>query len=262
MSWDYPTANYTEYSRNPLVSTDIEVRYHPVLEVIEDISKTAALQEQLREEFPRYKRVSSRVISIPKDGSYNVNIVDENQHVFSNENETISLVLGSESLRISSIDHKNKNEAISGIMFGYRALLKVYGSISLRRLGVRYVNVINKSDIAKDLGLENDSLAWPDVVDKSFFNSPNDIADLFDSTFMNQINSNHKNGGGLVLRYGLVESGSSIPITFRFDIDRYIEGELNTKSLEDLIDGFALDIYSLFHSAVGSKLKIWMSQED
>jgi uncharacterized protein (TIGR04255 family) len=260
MSWSYTDIEYTEYVRNPLVSTDIEIRFFPILEIIEDSLKSASIQELLRGRFPRYKRVSNKLVSVSEDSA--VAVSDEIQHVFSQENGDISLYLGSESLRVSSANHKNKKEAISGIILGYEALLKIFGSLSITRLGVRYVNVIDKVGIEKDLGLNIDSLDWTELIDKSFFKAPNSIVDLFESTFINQIMSSHRNGGNLALRYGLVQSNPQSSISFRFDIDRFIDNIDDNSPLDATIDIFALDIFSLFHTMAGNKLKEWMLKKE
>jgi uncharacterized protein (TIGR04255 family) len=260
MTWRYPNIEYTEYARNPLISTDIEIRFHPVLDIMEDTSKVAALRALLREKFPEYKLIPNRAVSVSTDGSLMVK--DENQHIFSKDNGAISLYLGSESLRISSVAHQNKKTALDSLTTGHNALLKIFGTISLKRLGVRYVNVINRSDVEKGLGLDSGSLNWTDVIDSSFFSSPSNIVDLFDSTFMTQMKSNHSNGGELVLRYGLVQSGPSSPVNFRFDIDRFTDDPCDNQPLASTIDLFALDIFSLFHTMMGSKLKEWMSIEE
>ncbi len=82
------------------------------------------------------------------------------------------------------------------------------------------------------------------------------------STFATQIRSAHDNGGDIVLRYGLVQGREESDIEFKFDVDRCTTDIQTEDSLSKLINGYALDIFSLFHTMVGDKLKEWMLLED
>ncbi|WP_371196096.1 TIGR04255 family protein [Glaciecola sp. SC05] len=260
MTWSFEKIKHTVFNRNPLDSTDVELRFHPIVRVAQRPSDIALFQDKVRDMFPKYRQNNVRGVSFAADKG-SMTVQDEIEHVFSDVLNRNSLVLNQNTLRASSQDHQNRNELISQFNKGLVAAQNVFGGINAFRLGVRYVNIINKTEISKDLGVE--TLEWEDLISGEFLRMPHEINDKTNTNFMMEIGSNLQNGDGeLTLRYGLIQNHPQLPDHFRFDIDRYVQKDdgLSINTTLDTINEFTDDIYSLFNTVMADKLKQWMEQ--
>lgn len=256
MTWSFPRVTHTQFARNPLTSTDIELRFHPVM-LVGQKEKIALYQDAVREHFPRYKRNNIRGVIVDPTGSFGIQ--DELEHAFIDRSNSNSIILGQQTLRTNSCDHQNRAQLRDQFLVGLNALKSVFGAISCTRLGVRYVNIITKQKISHDL---NENLEWGDLISEEFLNTPHEIISNLDETnFLMEMSAGLENNAGeLSLRYGLSQEENEEDSYFRFDIDRYIDldSECNLDSQQALIDEYTLDIYSLFTTVIGPKLEQWM----
>ena len=62
----------------------------------------------------------------------------------------------------------------------------------------------------------------------------------------------------LVARYGLLRDASDNRTRFRLDCDRYLDVPFEAREISGLLTTFSDDIFSLFVTAMGSDLRIWM----
>ena len=111
--------------------------------------------------------------------------------------------------------------------------------------------------MVQELGKET---TWPRLVADEYLRIPAEVADLESTLFMNEITSPLESGS-LTLRYGfpLPKDGQSEP-QFRFDIDRYFEGQVDFAAVPKIMRQFTDDIYHLFHTFPGIDLVEWMSK--
>jgi len=259
VTWSFNDVKYKIYNQNPLVSTDIEIRFHPIFKIRQE-AEIALFQDALRHLFPQYKLNNIRGVSFDPQGNFGVQ--DEVEHCFYDIQSENSIILNQNSLRISSVNHQNRKELLGHFESGLNALQSVFGVVHPFRLGVRYVNIIDREKISTDLEL--DKLEWSNVVSNEFLTMPNEIADLSNTNFLTEVRSNLKNSDGeLMLRYGLVQPGDDKPYHFRFDLDRFINSKngLELNQVSNLINEFIKDIYSLFDTVAGESLKDWMEMK-
>lgn len=253
MTWSFNSVDHKTYNRNPIVSTDVEVRFHPIVK-IGKISEIATFQDKVRQVFPTYKENKVRGVTVGSAGDFSIN--DETEYVFSDPKRSESIFLSPHSIRINSLNHQNRKELIKNFDLGYKSLLATFGTISPLRLGVRYVNIIDIKKIGNDMGQE---LNWKDLIVEEFLKLPGEIADISNTSYKTEVQSNVKGGeGGLSLRYGLTQNQGEAPDHFRFDIDRFVELSDGVEDVSNLIKLFTQDIFSLFHTVAGKKLKEWM----
>lgn len=256
MTWTFSNVGYQIYERNPLVSTTIELRFFPIFRIVKNEQDWANFQDKVRELFPLYEQNNVRGVEFNPNGDFKIQ--DEVEHHFSDEAEKNTLVLGQSVLRITCKAHHSREQLIARFRAALEALRSVFGHVEAQRLGIRYVNIIDKARISQDL---NESLAWEDLISQEFLQRPHEIADLSSTNFMMELRSNlHGKPGSLGLRYGLVQNQTEVPDHFRFDIDRYIERREGQPLDIDRInfDELVQDIFSLFHTVVVGKLSTWM----
>ncbi|WP_428818810.1 TIGR04255 family protein [Microbulbifer sp. MCCC 1A16149] len=256
MTWQFENVSPKIYGRNPLASTHIELRFHPITRIGRQQADIAMFQDLVRKTFPKFKQNNVRGVSIDPLGNFSVQ--DEIEYEFSDVKGRNSITLNQQILRVNSSDHKDRHALIEQFSIGMNALTEVFGEVSAFRLGVRYVNNIDKERISSDL---NQQLEWGSLVSGEFLSMPHEIDDLSNTNFLTEIRSNLANGDGeMTLRFGLTQNQQGASDCFRFDLDRYLHSEENIEltGIEKTIESFTQDIYCLFDKVMAEKLKLWM----
>lgn len=129
----------------------------------------------------------------------------------------------------------------------------VYGIVATTRLGLRYVDIIDRKRISDDLGR---AVAWEGLVKESFLRVPTGLATPDDTHFVSEVTSPMEEGLQTV-RFGLVRDEDGLS-RFRLDVDRYIEGMVPDAEILERLHPFTDDIFSLFVAAAGPDLAEWM----
>lgn len=133
------------------------------------------------------------------------------------------------------------------------ALDLVYRPVSPTRLGLRYVNVIDRGRIGTDL---RRPVEWNDVVTDAFLQMPADSADLEGTRFAFEVSSPIE-PGAMTVKYGLLPSDDG-SLTFRLDVDRYRDDDLRVPGLVGDLRVFSDDIFRVFATVAGPALTAWM----
>jgi len=134
------------------------------------------------------------------------------------------------------------------------ALQEVFSPVSPIRLGFRYINVIDRERVGRDL--ERD-VGEDELIQPEFLKVPNDLASLDNTRFSGEISSS-MDKGSMTVRYGLLPTPGAEQPHFRLDVDRYCQGSFETGATLQLLEDFASDIYSIFRSVAGDGLLEWM----
>jgi uncharacterized protein (TIGR04255 family) len=250
MSWTVPPQPHKVFQRNPLVAVIVEVRFFPILKLAD---KIADVQDQVRSTFPAFHDVTRQLINLQPAGP--IEVRNERLFNFVKPDESSTLSLSTSTLAVESRRHERREHFISDAKVGIDALIKVCGPVVPTRLGLRYVDVIDKDAIEKDLGRPT---TWPQLISQRFLAVPTGLADLDGTLFACEVGSSMPNGGQTV-RYGLVQDGDK-KVKFRLDVDRYVDDPGDASKLVDLLGAFADDVFAVFIAAMGPDLKAWMPE--
>jgi len=251
MTWTLPTQAHRVFERNPLVAVIVELRFHPILRIPE---KVADYQDQVRATFPAFEQASRQMVNL---GPGPVEVHVENFFAFSKADGASLLTLSKSSLSLESRRHERREQLFGEIKVGIEALLKVFGAVIPTRLGLRYVDLIDREQIVQDLGR---STSWDRLLSERFAAVPGGVADLDGTLFACEVTSPAVNGGGQTARYGLVKDVDG-RAKFRIDVDRYQENDLELGSFVALLNAFADDIFAFFMAAAGPDLLAWMPEK-
>lgn len=256
MAWNLGNPKHFVYSRNPLVATVVELRYHPVLKIGSG-KGVAEFQDCIRASFPKYAEVATQVVNLitTAPGQNAVEIREEKQYRFIKEGGTTTLTLGDSSIILENRKHHSHEDILNDMELVVHALLETYKPIKPTRLGTRYINRIRLDTISSDL--ETD-IKWEDLVCQDFLRIPGELADVEGTAFAMEMNSLMQDRGGLTLRYKMQLDKDQARDTFNFDIDRYMDGDFDVGTTCELLDVYTKDIYSLFLKMAGPSLMRWM----
>ncbi len=255
MAWTIKKRDERTYERNPLASVICQLRFHPILKVADGISD---FQEKVRETFPDFSKNMASVLSLqtPAGG---IEVQHEQQFLFKKADGSSTLTLTTGSLSLENHVHIDRTEFFKAVQKSVEALEALYAPISPLRLGLRYINILRKDDLAEQLKRKVD---WPEVIAAPFLATPTGLADLQDTTFVTEMRGPVTGAeGALTLRHGLVNDNEG-KASYRFDMDRYFDGPFALGTVKSKLDQAGDDIFSLFCESMGPALTEWMSKKN
>jgi uncharacterized protein (TIGR04255 family) len=234
-----------------LVAVVVELRFFPILKLADRVSD---FQEQVRGTFPAFQEITRQLVNLGP--AVPIEVRSERLFNFAKADESGTLTLSTSSLSVESRQHERREHFISDAKVGIDALMKTIGPVVPTRLGLRYVDVIDKEQVVADLGRPT---SWPALVSERFLAVPTGLADLGGTLFACEVGSSVQDGGSQTVRYGLVQDADK-KVKYRLDVDRYIDGPFDPSKLVELLGTFADDIFAVFIAAMGPDLMAWMPE--
>lgn len=250
MTWALPSQPHRVFERNPLVAVVVELRFFTILKVPDRI---ADYQDRLRGTFPIFREVTQQLVKL---GPAPVEVKAEKLFNFAKPDEAAVLTLSTASLSLEARRHERREHFISDAKLGLDSLAAVYGSIVINRLGLRYVNVVDRQRVEQDLQRPT---SWDALLTNRFTSVPTGLADSKDTLFACEVASPMLSGGAQTVRYGLMRDVDT-QVKFRLDVDRYVEGVIDPGKVVEHLHHFTDDIFAVFMSAMGPDLKAWMPE--
>lgn len=250
MPWKVDPYVHTTFARNPLVVVVAQIRFHPILKIggyVDDF------QDQVRGRFPAFER--TRAVALDIQDFTRVHVEEEDTFTFRREEDRATMVLARGGLTVEHQTYSTRKRLQADLALGWAALQPVRPQTI--RLGLRYVNVIRRSQIEADLRRE---VTWGDLVATDGFRAFGSDRLDDDMYFTGEVSGPVPQAGAMTLRYGKLP-GLHPPASaeFRVDVDRYLDGYTADEEPEALCDRFANDAFSTFRRFAGQALDEWMS---
>jgi uncharacterized protein (TIGR04255 family) len=165
----FPDAPRVIYDENPLDRVICQVRFPPILGI--DANPPADFQEIIRAEFPEFHEKKEPTIAFPSKG-----IVDFSQEVFrqalpmevtnyefSSEDGLYTVNLTRTFLALTAKEYKKREQFKEKLNGPLRALIKTYKPAYFSRIGLRYIDVIQRSLLNLD-GVPWNELLKPHIL--------------------------------------------------------------------------------------------------
>lgn len=249
MTWSLPAAQHRTFNRNALDVVVVQLRFEPVLKIE---SFVPDFQEAIRARFPRYEERLVQGLEVLPSG---IHLRDGKEFRFLvRGGDATTVILGDQSLAIEYRAHEDRKVLVADYTLAFGALERT-ARIQPTRLGLRYVNVLDRVTIGEALGR---SLDWPDLIDPAFLTVPADLGTLEGTRFAAEWASPMAEGN-MTIRYGLLP-GAEDRLIFRLDVDRSIEGLEPIDPSPARLEQFSDDIFRVFSRASGAALKEWMER--
>lgn len=250
--WDLPIQEHQTFARNPLDTVVCQLRFHPILKVP---ARVPDFQDAIRGRFPQFQEVEAQKVDVQiQTATPALQVRRERTYLFRTLDSKTVVSLASESLSVTEHNHVSRAILLDDVAQACDALNSVYEPVAATRLGLRYINQVERGQVAADLHRE---VRWSDLVREEFLRFPLTTTDN-DTLFYSEATS-ARDPGAMTLRYGLLSEGSKPP-RFRLDVDRFTDNPGDMPSVRQHLDNFATDIFSVFRSAAAEGLVEWMSQ--
>lgn len=251
MAWRLPVHARRTYPRNPLEAVVVQLRFDPILKIRDGV---ADFQEGVRHRFPEFEEQITQSFEI--NPAVGVRTRQEPEFRFRATDGSATAFLSTHAVALETRAHIERDPLLADFTIVMDSMRSTYESMNARRLGLRYINAIDRMAICGDLGRE---VGWTELIAEDFTRVPCDLADLEGMAFGAEFSSN-LDRGRMTLRYGMLPEAKDRGPRFRLDIDRYCEGDIDMSDIHGMLVGYAADIYSVFESAAGPSLREWMDR--
>ncbi len=259
-SLPFPDSKRVIFNKNPLAEVICQLRFPPVLEIVS--KDPADFQNDIRGEYPLYVR--EEAAGLPKEvadllGRLPIpRAVDEVTHKFSTEDGGRTISLTREFVAVTEKAYRHWEGFRHEVDQAKVALEKWYKPAFYSRLGLRYRDVIRRSD----MGIEDEpweSLVKPAVI--GLLGEPGIRDKIRNANCVTLVDlSDHIPGGVARIQNGLAsQDGEEVYVV---DVDFFTEERSPSDGVVGVLDGFNRLAGNLFRWAITPKLHAALDPSD
>lgn len=232
------------YARNPLTEVIVQVRFPRILRIENELPAT--FQEAIRARFPLYEDMTVEVgADLPLPPSRT------RIYRFMSEDMTWTVTLTSEFLALTTTRYERWETFEAQLAQPLAALFDVYAAHHASRIGLRYVDVVRRSQ----LGLSG--VAWQELIQPAALGEWLSLADEDDVLGLaRDVLLQLDDGARARLRHGLVRSSADPESAYRIDADFFVEDDRARSAAEvlDVLRQFKTLSGRLFRSLIQTRL--------
>ena len=266
----FPESPRVIYKQNPLEEVLCQLRF-PTILAIKTVDP-AAFQNEIRSSYPLYSKegddslLSGVSLGLPKDVA---NIVSQLPiakvgegvtHKFLTENSARFISLSSEFLAVTETDYRRGEEFKGQIKLAVDAVEAQYHPSFYSRIGLRYVDIIDKSKI----GLAEatwDSLINPAVVGMLGAADIGDMVQEIRSVVVMELDREVVVGGMVRVRHGIVK-GDDDAEAYKIDVDLFTGERSEADDVIGTLDIFNGLAGNLFRWVITDELRDALGPEE
>ncbi len=160
----FPEQKRIVYKKNPLERVICQLRFPPILKIETEIP--AAFQEKIRRNFPNFLEKSELQVEVPigaqgqliSDGPGKIIQSVSKNLEFASENEEWKINFTRSFIALTSLNYTRWEKFKEKLSIPFDAFLEIYSPENFSRLGLRYIDIIKRSD----LGLDN--VNWDELL--------------------------------------------------------------------------------------------------
>ena len=250
-----PATDRVVYELNPLHEVVCEFKFPPILRI--EAQPPADFQDKLRENYPLYKEGNQapQLPPVPKEIAPLISQMIppgamRRRYEFASEDQRWEMMLTRSSLGFRTMNYSRWEEFKEQIQIGLGALREIYQPKFFSRVGLRYVNVIQRSV------LKLKERKWAELL-KGYIAGElaTDIADDIDEA-STEFKISLKGLGLVRVNHGLVsaeENGESEEC-FLVDNDFALENKVDPRDAIEILDRFNRESGNLFRWCITSTL--------
>ena len=245
----FPEYERTVYDENPIIEVVCQFRVPPILKITAEIP--AYFQDRIRGMYPELKTNVRSNLPLDVLQQLPQQIIDlltpnttENFYDFISNDESWIVSLNTRFLALTAKSYKNWNEFLAHLKEPFEAFVEVYKPAHFARVGLRYQNLIKRSD----WGIEE--IPWAKLLNPRLagvVGDPDVGNEVREALTQTVIDLNDSQTGKVKIRHGLVRrvegETTDEEVSFLIDYDLFID---EATEIED-----GLNILEEFHSQSG-----------
>jgi len=249
----FPETTRVIYERNPLDRVICQLRFPPILRI--DTEIPAAFQEAIRKDFPEFHEKEEVALAmpqrfqkdIPADVLRQMMPTETKNYEFSSDDGNWTLNLTRTFLALTARKYRRRQEFREQLKGPLKALLDTYQPASFSRIGLRYVDIIKRSE------LELEDVPWSKLLQPyvlGILSSPDDGVKKNVRTLEAKTELQLEDGSSMArIVTALVEWQEKKEECFMIDTDFYTTQKTAISEVHDKIDYFHVR---------GSRLMQWV----
>ncbi len=260
----FPESDRVIFKKNPLEKVICQLRFPPILKIDKEIP--SEFQEKIREKFPKYELLEEPNIPLPpelksSDPSNIVNMafssLGNKNHKFSTEDDSWDINLKRTFLALTARNYESWEDFWEKLQDPLNALLNIYKPSYYSRIGLRYIDVINR----EALGLKETS--WNDLLIPQvlgLLSSPvGEKIQSSESTYFVQLG----NGDSIArIRTVFEKTTEENDHMFKIDTDFFLSQKTEVDNAKEILERFALLGGRLIRWIIKKKLHTAMKPQE
>lgn len=238
------------FNKNPLIEVVAQFRFALVDDSVHKPETLISIHDRVRAELPLFNKVKSLDIHVNTE-TQSVEQVEQFVYEFSSLNGEIKLSFDGQALTCITNKYSSKENFFKYIFLFYEALVDILQVSQITRVGLRYKDVIQRSNLGPDLGNAN----WQELLNDSLI--PLLInKDLGDSVsgFQNQFIINITENDKLQANCFLAKHSKNKELCFVVDSDFYTEGVMGYDAAKDFLNRANVYARNFFQWCIKPKL--------
>lgn len=248
----FPKSERVIYKKNPLTEVICQLRFPTILEISSE--QPATFQKRIRSSYPLYEKKDA---GLPKDftdafsGLPLPKLKEGTEHKFLTEQRDRSIVLTQDFVAVTSHDYSQWGSFLEKLKLAMDALEDIYEPAFYSRIGLRYINTIDRHN----LGIDHepwDKLLKPHLI--GALGAPELQDRLEDIRTVASIKLDDAPGGIARLRHGLTRPSPEAEQEYHIDVDFFTEERSASKNVYEILGKFNRHAGNLFRWIITPKL--------
>jgi uncharacterized protein (TIGR04255 family) len=260
----FPDSPRVIYRKNPLAEVICQLRFPPILRI--DSELPARYQDRIRADYPRYAENARASVRIPANVPAEVvkliqSVAPQRAptgHEFGSADKNWTVTLTRDFLALKTSAYRRWEEFRNRIERLLSALTEEYNPTFFTRIGLRYVDVIQRSE----LGLAE--VPWSELL------NPHIAGEFASSEIANEIEYAARetqlrfdeHGGRVTIRHGIATTEPKNEHCFLIDVDLFVEAEKETSDALSILDRFNQGAGRLFRWCIHERLHSALEPEE
>jgi uncharacterized protein (TIGR04255 family) len=250
----FPESPRVIYNKNPLVEVICQLRFPRILRIDTDLP--TAFQEEIRAAFPNFTQSAAIDLGkLPPDLARIVGLEKalgsgQQSYEFSSADGTWKVTLTSQFLALVTTKYRRWEEFKERLGLPLQALARTYGPTFFSRLGLRYQDVIKRSE----LGLSD--VAWSELL------QPHILAELSKpgieaaavEVARNLLLQIGDQGDKVRVQHGFAKTGQDPEKCYLIDCDFFVEQQTEPNNATAVLDRLNRESGRLFRWCIESRL--------
>lgn len=251
----FPETNRVVYKKNPLVQVICQFRFHPILRI--DDKQPVDFQEKIRKYYPVFRDKASENLPFPEavidqlpPEMLSLFNVGNRAFEFANLDNEWVISLTKDFFALTTSDYVRWEEFKSKLEYSFNTFVDLYSPAPFTRIGLRYRNIIKRSE----LNLE--TVEWTELLQDYLVADLKTLQKVGQITELGHVLTLHldDNLTKVRIRHGLVKNNDKKEDYYLIDNDFFTDQITEVKNGIVTLDRFNRENHRLFRWCITDRL--------